>query len=81
MTGGPSGNGRTEGPPDHVVLDLEEAERLFAALEDAAAVLDRLIAQRTLLVYEIIGPLAGLEHQLGVLARKLNLDEGGRDAR
>jgi hypothetical protein len=64
-----------------VVLDLEEAERLFAALEDAAAVLDRLIARRTLLVYEIIGPLAGLEHQLGVLARKLNLDEGGRDAR
>lgn len=54
VTGGPSGNGRTEGPPDHVVLDLEEAERLFAALEDAAAVLDRLIAQRTLVVYEII---------------------------
>ncbi len=54
-------------PPARVSYGLEEAATLMWDLE---------IARETLLEFEALSPLAGIEHQIVVLHRKL-FDEGG----
>jgi hypothetical protein len=66
--------------PENIELTLEEAEFLFVALEDAADLLSRLVQQERLQVYDLVGPLAGIEYQLGLLADKLFATGGGSDA-
>jgi hypothetical protein len=57
-------------PPDEVCFDLEEAIHLLVALEQA---------RDALLGTDFWSPIAGVEHQIAVLVRKLGLDEGGLD--
>jgi hypothetical protein len=59
-------------PPQEVVLDLEEALNLLAALEDSR---DLLIDTDHLAV------LSQVEHSVQILSRKLGLDQGGSDVR
>jgi hypothetical protein len=58
-----------EEPPDEVCYDLEEAIQLLLALEQAR---DALAGS------DFWSPLAGVEHQIVALVRKLGL-EGGFD--
>lgn len=57
-------------PPHGVVLDLEEALNMLAALEDSR---DVLIDTDHLTV------LSQVEHQIQILSDKLGLDQGGSD--
>lgn len=68
-------------PPEKIELALEEAQLLFGALEDAVDVLVRLMRHDHLQVLDLIGPIAGLEHQMAILADRLGWTGGGADAR
>lgn len=68
-------------PPTTIPLTLEEAERLFAALEDAADFFSRLMAQERLRLRDLLPAFAAIEYQLSVLSRKLGYEQGGNDAR
>lgn len=57
----------SDGPPEQVCYDLEEADELLRDLELARDALDDLGA---------LGPLAGVETQIIRLHRKLGFDEG-----
>ena len=57
-------------PPDEVCFDLEEAIQLLVALEQARDALSGT---------DYWSPIAGVEHQIQVLVRKLGLEEGGLD--
>lgn len=57
-------------PPDEVCYDLEEAIHLLVALEQARDALSG---------SDYRSPIAGVEHEVQVLVRKLGLDEGGLD--
>jgi hypothetical protein len=59
-------------PPRQVVVDLEEALHLLAALEDSR---DLLIDTDHLAVPSQV------EHPIQILSRKLGLDQGGSDVR
>jgi hypothetical protein len=67
-------------PPEKVELTLEETQLLFAALEDAVDVLVRLMRHEQLQVFDLVGPIAGLEYQMGVLANRLGWTGGGSNA-
>ena len=64
-------HGPAAGPPVDVVLTLEQALDLLAALEDAR---DILVGTDHLSV------LAQVEDQIQRLSRKLGFDQGGSDA-
>lgn len=64
-------HGSAAGPPGDVVLTLEQALDLLAALEDAR---DILVGTDHLSV------LAQVEDQTQRLSRKLGFDQGGSDA-
>ena len=68
-------------PPSTIDLTLEEAERLFSALEDAADFLARLMAHERLQVADLLPAFASIEYQLSVLSLKLGYRQGGTDAR
>jgi hypothetical protein len=57
-------------PPQEVILDLEEALNLLAALEDSRDVL---------IDTDHLAVLSQVEHQIQILSRKLGLDQGGSD--
>jgi hypothetical protein len=57
-------------PPDEVCYHLEEAIHLLVALEQSRDALSG---------SDYWSPIAGVEHQIEVLVRKLGLDEGGLD--
>jgi len=59
-------------PPLEVVLDLEEALNLLAALEDGRDVL---------IDTDHLAVLSQVEQQIQILSRKLGLDQGGFDVR
>jgi hypothetical protein len=56
-----------DGPPDQVCYGLDEAATLMWDLESAREVLEE---------FEALSPLAGIDHQIVVLHRKL-FGEGG----
>ena len=58
-------------PPGHVGYDLEEALELLAALEDARDILSE---------SDHLSVLAQVEHQIGLLTRRLGFDQGGAGA-
>ena len=66
-------------PPEQIYLTLEETQLLVVALEDAIDVLSRLARHERLSVFDIVGPLAGAEYQLGILESRLGWT-GGPDA-
>lgn len=61
-------------PPTRVTYDLEEALELLAALEDARDVLSQ---------GDYLSVLAGVEHQVAMLNRRLGFEDpgGGTDGR
>jgi hypothetical protein len=68
-------------PPTDLTFTLEEGERLFSALEDAADFFARLIARERLQVSDLLPAYAAIEYQLSVLSLKLGHRQGGPDAR
>jgi hypothetical protein len=67
-------------PPITIELTLEEAERLFSALEDTADFLARLMAHDRLQVADLLPAFAAIEYQLSVLSLKLGYRQGGDGA-
>ncbi len=57
-------------PPEPILLDLEEALNLLAALEDSRDIL---------IDTDHLAVLSQIEHQIQILSRKLGLDRGGPD--
>ena len=53
--------------PASIELSIEDALLLIVALEDAAAVLTSLLQGQQLQGVDLLGPLAGIEHQLATL--------------
>jgi hypothetical protein len=60
-----------DAPPATVMFSLDEALLLLAALEDAAAVLNRLVQREDVRMLDIVGPLSAVEYQMGELASRL----------
>lgn len=58
----------TQEPPEEIVYSLAEADQLLWDLESARDALDELGA---------LAALAGVEHQVIVLHRKMGFDQGG----
>ena len=67
-------------PPITIELTLEEAERLFSALEDTADFLARLMTRERLQVADLLPAFASVEYQLSVLSLKLGYRQGGTGA-
>ena len=68
-------------PPITIEFTLEEAERLFSALEESADFLARLMAHERLQVADLLPSFAAIEYQLSVLSLKLGYRQGGTGAR
>ncbi len=68
-------------PPTNIEFTLEEAERLFSTLEDAADFLARLMARERLQVADMLPAFTAIEYQLSVLSSKLGYRQGGTNAR
>ena len=60
-------------PPDHVQLSLEETLALLTAMEDARDLFMRLIEHAPLRVVDVMGPLVGVEYQMGLLRSRLGI--------
>jgi len=67
-------------PPEQIRLSLEETLDLLSAMEDARDLFTRLIEHLPLRVVDVIGPLAGVEYQLGLLRSKLGIGGAPDDA-
>jgi len=63
--------------PDHIQFTLEEALNLLSALEDVRLFLTLLIGHEPLRVEDVVGPLIGVQYQLGIVRSRLGLDVGG----
>lgn len=63
--------------PNYIELTLEEALNLLAALEDVRDLLSSLISHVPLKVEDTVGPLIGVQYQMGIVRSRLGLDVGG----
>lgn len=63
--------------PDHIELTLEEALNLLSALEDIRDLLTSLISHVPLKIEDTVGPLIGVQYQMGIVRSRLGLDVGG----
>lgn len=63
--------------PSAVELSLDEALLLLAALEDAAALLNRLVERQEVRMLDVVGPLSAVEYQMGELASRMWPRRGG----
>lgn len=68
-------------PPLTLEISLAEAILLVGVLEDALTVLDRLVRREAVQVFDVMGPMLGLEDQLRMLEAKLKWPGGEPDER
>jgi hypothetical protein len=67
-------------PPDYVRLSLEETLALLSAMEDARDLFTRLVEHAPLRVVDVMGPLVGVEYQMGLLRSRLGIGGDPDDA-